>query len=415
MYKRYESKVTLPQTVSFPYFAIPPRGGVLLYGAGAIGQSYYKQLMRTKYVDVVQWCDSNIEGKNLPLISREQIDWNGFDYVVIAINNINAAKEIYSFFRENGIVSERIIWSEEWPSAFLELEERYIERIALPSYKRANGTVNQRPWMSLEEKERFLSGLIQDFVKNKHFILPEFVVILGTGCTLKCKYCNNLMPYFKKPFWLNADDIIKDIKRVLENVDGIISLDLIGGEPFLYPELTKVLHFVVEQEKIYGINLLTNASLILKDNVLNALKNPKILVQVSDYSVVANTDKFINTLIKNNVRYEVFKELNWIDSGEPIERGNDENYLRYAYANCHPAKFCKALLSGKIYACARSASLYSLGCVNDPDGYVDIYDASNLKGALKKFFVDKDTDPACGYCTHVDKWRGVVAGEQIIK
>ncbi len=413
MYKPYESQPALSTSFAIPYSAIPFGSKILLYGAGDVGQKYYNEVTCAKYVNIVQWCDSNIKGKDLPLVSKEQIDWEGFDYAVIAINSFNAAKEIYGFFREKGVAPERIIWNEAWPSSFLEFDSRYIERMVAPTYNQANKVLAQRSGLSFEEKKCCLSDLARDIVEKKHLILPRLVVELGTCCTLKCKYCNNLMPYYKKPYWVKTLCVINDIEKILASVDGIISLELIGGEPFIYPELEKVLEFVIAQEKIWEVELTTNATAIPKDIVLNTLRNPKVVVHVSDYSVVSNTDRFVDTLLKNGIRYVVLKDLDWRDSGKPIQNGKDENYLRYVYAKCSSSKFCKTLLKGNIYACARSASLHDLGYVSDTNGYVDIYSALDLKSALKKFFTDKDADFACDYCTITDEWRRVDAGEQI--
>lgn len=411
MYKHYESKLTLPETVYFPFSSIHSGGGggVLLYGAGNIGQSYYREATNANHVKIVQWCDSNASGKNLSVISPKQIDWDGFEYVVIAINSIKAAKEIYAFFKSKGVESEKIIWSPEWPSSFLELDEKFIEKVAAPAYKQAIKVTNH---LSGENQNRLLSSLIKNFVEKKQFILPRLVVVLGTHCTLKCKYCNNLMPYYKKQYWLDAQKIIDDIKEILKNVDGIITVEFIGGEPFIYPELEKILKFAESQEKIWEVELTTNATVIPKDEILTILQNPKMFARVSDYSTVTTTNKFIEKLEENNIRYTIMRELMWRDSGEPIKNGKSENHLRYIYADCENSKVCKTLLKGKIYACARSASLYDLGYLDDTEGYIDIYEQADLKNALKIFFADKDIDTACDYCNSTDIWRTIKAGEQ---
>lgn len=60
---------------------------------------------------------------------------------------------------------------------------------------------------------------------------------LTKRCTLRCKECANLMQYYKKPDRIPGETIRKSVICLLDSVDGIAMLKILGGEPLLEQEL----------------------------------------------------------------------------------------------------------------------------------------------------------------------------------
>ena len=60
-------------------------------------------------------------------------------------------------------------------------------------------------------------------------VLPRLVVELTNRCTLRCRHCNNLMPFVKKPWDAEPEQVVEDLHRVLGAVDGIVKVELLGG------------------------------------------------------------------------------------------------------------------------------------------------------------------------------------------
>lgn len=89
----------------FPFAKIPYGSRIVLYGAGDVGTQYYRQIMESNYCDVIAWIDGNAEKykkMGFPVKGKNEIDVNNIDaeYIVIAINNNAAAKEIIDDFAE---------------------------------------------------------------------------------------------------------------------------------------------------------------------------------------------------------------------------------------------------------------------------------------------------------------------------
>lgn len=97
----------------FPYESIPQGSKVILYGAGRMGQSYWKCLKQGEYATLVAWVDANYEEKRWiqwdvepPEIVKDRI----YDYIVIAVSDENIALKIRQNLLEFGVGEEKIIW-----------------------------------------------------------------------------------------------------------------------------------------------------------------------------------------------------------------------------------------------------------------------------------------------------------------
>lgn len=89
-----------------------------------------------------------------------------------------------------------------------------------------------------------------------------------------------------------------------------------GGEPFLYPNLKEILEYLLAQKKVLGIMLITNSTLLPKPEVLELLKNPKILVEISDYGHLEKMSRLIQVLEEKDIFFKVLTEQTWTDMGE---------------------------------------------------------------------------------------------------
>ena len=83
-----------------------------MYGAGAIGCSYWRCLSYETYAEVVGWVDRNyveLQKCGLPVESLEDAMARGFDYIVIAINDESAVNQVKDLLLANGVKEEQIV------------------------------------------------------------------------------------------------------------------------------------------------------------------------------------------------------------------------------------------------------------------------------------------------------------------
>ncbi len=99
-----------------PKYVIPretlPKGRIVLYGAGRVGQSYYLQLKNDKRYSVVGWVDKTPGYRNQLIKGIEALDEIKYDFIIIAVKSEFMAKEIRNELKVKGVSEEVIIWKE---------------------------------------------------------------------------------------------------------------------------------------------------------------------------------------------------------------------------------------------------------------------------------------------------------------
>ena len=81
------------------------------------------------------------------------------------------------------------------------------------------------------------------------------------------------MPYFSNPEIISNETNIKAIRKILEVVDEITIVRVLGGEPFLHPKLRDFIHFLVCSEKILNVQVVTNGTIAPKEELIESLKS----------------------------------------------------------------------------------------------------------------------------------------------
>jgi len=97
----------------FPFEEIDKNMRIVLYGAGKVGITYYRQLKESNYpVDII-WVDRNYENLCTPdmnIVDPNVIFEEKFDKIVVSIENKGAACEIIDYLKKRGIQENKIIW-----------------------------------------------------------------------------------------------------------------------------------------------------------------------------------------------------------------------------------------------------------------------------------------------------------------
>lgn len=107
----------LIQKYLFPYELVSKESRVVLYGAGAVGRDFYKQIMKNRYCDIVLWVDQNYETADIPYAEikdpRDVLE-EQFDYVIVCVSNKGIAQDIIKKLNDLGISDQKIVWSRDY-------------------------------------------------------------------------------------------------------------------------------------------------------------------------------------------------------------------------------------------------------------------------------------------------------------
>ena len=307
------------------------------------------------------------------------------------INNIDLLKnvEVYSF------PELRVSYSADSDEFF---EERILKEclkeydIVLDQYRISDEERQKR----IEDKKKYILGVDKD---SRPLVLPRIMIMPTTRCNLRCKGCSSLLPYFDSPEDVPVEKIIEDSDIFFSGIEECIRLT-VGGEPFLYPQLSELLSYLIEQRKILGIMLITNSMIMPNSDVMELLKNPKIFVEISDYGQLEKMGRLISAFETNNVNFSVLSEQKWSDMGGIECRNRSSEELRFSYMNCEQSRIIKGIHNGKFYTCARGARMYAMGAYTSDKDYFELNkNLSNgeLKKKIKDMYYNESAD-ACNYC-----------------
>ena len=232
--------------------------------------------------------------------------------------------------------------------------------------------------------------------------LPYIEMPLTVRCTLRCVKCANLMQYYKHCWDMPYEDALRYIDILLDTADKIYQYGLIGGEPFLYPNLAGIVECLCTCGKVEKILILTNGTVVPKDEaLLCALHNKKVSVRISDYGEKSRRLKEMTALFdEREICYKVENMVeNWYDFGNLHVRGRNEEQLSRQFQMC--SSTCTSYLNGRLHACPRSGHGMDLGLIPDRTG--DYADLANLidrkqRRVEVRRFLNQKYITACDYC-----------------
>lgn len=248
----------------------------------------------------------------------------------------------------------------------------------------------------LREKEAYIRGAN---AVERPFVIPRIMIMPTTRCNMRCKGCSSLLPLFEKPCDVEIEQVLQDFELFFSGVDECIRIT-VGGEPFLYPHLKEILEYLLEQKKVLGIMLITNSTLLPRPEVLDILKNPKILIEISDYGHLEKMSRLIQLLEANDIFFKVLTDQTWTDMGGVERRNRTEEELRFSYLNCDQSRVIKGFHNGKFHTCARSARMLALGAYESERDYFEMRQGDSpeeIREKLKAMFYSERAD-ACNYC-----------------
>ncbi|WP_409967526.1 radical SAM protein [Bengtsoniella intestinalis] len=253
-------------------------------------------------------------------------------------------------------------------------------------------------------------------------VVGSIDVSLTTRCNLKCANCGSLMPHYTCPKDVELDLIIQSLERFFAVVDRVARVNVIGGEPFMYPHLAEVVEYLNSKDQVSRVVFPTNGTVVpLNAAVYQALRNPKNEVRISHYEAYdKKSGQLLKKLeaegVKHSVKQFGANAYEWYDFGGFENRGRDEETLATQYDCCAVEWF--SMYRGRLYPCPRTAHAIDLGFIPAEGNYVDLADPSvpleTLKAQLQDFVYNNKYYPCCNHCDRgTGKCPVVAVAEQV--
>jgi organic radical activating enzyme len=246
-------------------------------------------------------------------------------------------------------------------------------------------------------RRAFMAGL-------RRFELTRVEVAVTTRCSLNCRDCANLIPFYSAPADFDVAELIRSIDDFLGLVDRVHSFSIMGGEACLHPGLAKVLAHLVQQRKIDTVQLATNGTIVPNEEVLQVLAHRKVVVSVSDYPahVARNKNNLLAKLRERRINLAFRSGWQWRDfGGFAPEVDASEAALDRRFQQCMEKKYHN-LIDGKFHLCPRSAHGSRIGQFPvDPSDSVNCrgrQDRAQARAELRQLLGRTKSIAACAKC-----------------
>ena len=369
---------------------------VVLYGAGVIGEMC-AYAFKQNQVKVNYFCDSaeKKHGKNhlgIKVLSPTELE------TLNKNTNIFISNNYYSFLKKE--LNEKGFKNIYDCSPFLNSTD----------FSKSNLSINP---LKVERWIAFYDAMVKKeiFKQEGKLYIKSLDVQITEKCSLGCKDCSNLMQYYSKAKDSDLETLLNSIKRFMECVDQIYEFRVLGGDPFMNKSMHKIINFLSSFKKVNTIAIYTNARFIPKGDNFECLKNPKVILDISDYVLIdknkRKADDLIEVLEENNIKYNLARMSVWSDSGRilPFQKRSEEE-KQHLFNYCCNSDII-SLLHGKLYRCPFSANATNLKAIPvDKTDIVDLNDNSiqleSLKKQIHKLVYEKKYLTACNFCNGRD-------------
>ncbi len=258
---------------------------------------------------------------------------------------------------------------------------------------------------------------IISFYKNHIFWLSQIDLTITTACTLNCRDCIQQIPFIKNKRHLAIHDIIESIDNTFRYIDYCEEFHVVGGEPLLHPQLSEVLEYLGTHYRtnIDTIVIVTNGTILPKEDLLDALKRWNVRVEISDYrkssakSVTQKVDEIEAVLKQHCITYLLRPMTEWNDYCGDCNDGTvpSSDALTATFDICPCAGQTLSIHGQKAYICSRSSVAEAFGLTEKNSGNAISLcaDTINTKEKLLEFSIkitERGYIPYCINC-HSEK------------
>lgn len=362
---------------------------IIIFGAGIVGE-VVEYSLRKSGIDVYCFCDNNtekigkklhgIEIKALREVSEQKLD--ALFVVAVAIH-----REIEVQIRDYGF---------EYVTNSREL----INDIEIEKYD-----FSVTHYQVKEYLESYMRHTVPYKVDPEHLVIKNIGLIITERCSLRCKDCVNLMQYFKNPKHIDYDMNIKSMQCLLEKVESIERVSVVGGEPFVNVDMYRIVEWLCQQEKVKNITIFTNATVVPTEERVPFLQHEKVFVSISNYYQDRQKIQALEKcLSEHGINYNIVNERIWKDLGNLLCRNRDEKANNKLFYKCI-FDGCFQLMNGQLHYCARSACGLALGAFPEKEGDYfnvlreDLSEEEYMREFLQFISNDKIAPTACDYCS----------------
>lgn len=272
-------------------------------------------------------------------------------------------------------------------------------------------------WTEIERDKDASANLLKKLV-DLRLIVSVFLSV-GTACTLKCKNCMPLNPYTPSCMKrYTIESLVRDIRTLASVVDFIPSIILVGGEPLIHTDIATLIDEIAAADNIGKIIIATNGTFIPNDKVLKTLRDNKVFVRISNYSIKESRAVELEEICSKwgigSERYNfVTKKSMWFDFGIDNNECASDEEAKNVFEKC--ISRTRFIQDGELFACSRFKNASIVQGFEPADTDVVKLDPENpnLRDRIREYFRNPRFMTSCRYCNGTQNDKLCIPGEQL--
>lgn len=217
-------------------------------------------------------------------------------------------------------------------------------------------------------------------------VLSKIDTVITSRCTLKCKNCNMFIGHAPMQYDIDVDRLKNNFDIFFESVDYVYEYTLLGGEPFIHRDIAEIVSYLGGRygDKIGRINIITNGTVVPRDDVIDLLEKFHVTVHISDYTCSVdyklNLERVQKKLLQHGIEYYVIPNNTWKDVVYPQNGYRTDNPRKHMLLCGHSTH---SVADGRLYWCdpAFAAECF-MGFASKED---DSFDMANNKKSYPKY------------------------------
>jgi organic radical activating enzyme len=255
----------------------------------------------------------------------------------------------------------------------------------------------------------------------------NITVPINQICTLKCKYCYSHTNAYANDRRINfpVGQILSDIDRMFDAIDGVKIVPLIGGETFLHPELDRIVRKFLEKPNFGILNITTNGIVKIHDRQIESLGSDRIQVVFSNYKTVLSAkecdvfDRNVEKVRAAGAQVKVLAETRYWNIPTTLwDRDYSLEIMKKKHYACRldPLK-CSYVKNGYFYPCPIADSIHNVDVADYPQDRVPLdpaIDTGKTRARIRALLEEREYFHSCRHCEGAGgiTGRAVKAGEQ---
>ena len=255
-----------------------------------------------------------------------------------------------------------------------------------------------------------LSNIVKSRSKEKNPLhMFSVTLVINQRCSLKCKCCTSYMNEYplKERKDVPLERICEDIDKFFDAMDSVGTVTVMGGEPFMHPDLAKIVQKLLTKRNFGLVSIATSGTYPIKEEQLIGLEDKRVNVSFSNYehAITENQKammyKNIELVKSKGISYTVGVTIpEWSVPSTLYDLGDTKEQMVEKKKACIQPPRCMQVKNGKLHPCDFGTAIHCLGINQSEMDYVDIEHSNSREELRRKIqaYIDQPYYEVCGYC-----------------